>query len=147
MEQQTEFTGLLQLAQFVGVLGPVDRDGHPVERTKERHPYSYDAFVTWRGLPNEAATHAVYSDRLWQWDHAKHDALCLEHFGDKFQSWFGRRPRKVEAFLRDYLGKPDLALGLIMEGCNQGNGYPVWCFFYGLPGEDSVHADVSSGSD
>jgi hypothetical protein len=109
----------------------VDEYGNPVERTKQQYPYSYSPFVTWRkpGLKGRGE-HGVYSDRLLQWDFDKHDSLCQKHFGDKAQMWYSRAPAAIEAFLRDYFNKPELELQLVMEGCNVGNGYPVWVFYY-----------------
>jgi hypothetical protein len=108
-----------------------DEHGDPVERSKQQFPYSYSAYVTWRkpGTTGPGA-HAVYSDRLFQWDSKKHDSLCLKHFGNIGQMWTSRAPAAMEAFLRDYFGKEDLELQLVMEGCNPSNGYPYWVFYY-----------------
>lgn len=113
-----------------GYFGGVDEHGHRVERSKAEYPYSYDAFVTWRGLANEELNGSVYSDRLYQWDWEKHNALCNKHFGNQGQRWSERQPDKIEAFLRDYLDDPELVLGLVMEGCNVSSGYPYWYFGY-----------------
>lgn len=99
-------------------------------RTKFTHPYSYDPIVQWVGSiqPNNT----VYTDRLWQWDHEKHDVLCLKHFGNKEQYLASRTPTQIEAFLRDYCNAPTLALARITEHCNQATGYPLWRFDYYL---------------
>lgn len=110
-----------------------DEHGKPVERTKFSHPYSYDGFVLWRGGCNEDANNTVYSDRLLRWDREKHDELCTKHFGNKGQHWEHRKPKKIEAFLRDWTDCPDLKLILVMEYCNQSNGYPCWRFDFYTP--------------
>lgn len=97
-------------------------------RTKSTHPYSYDPIVQWRS--NNEPTGTVYTDRLFRWDDAKHDALCLNHFGDAGQYWHRREPAKVEAFLREYLNRPALVLCAITEQCNQASGFPLWRLDY-----------------
>lgn len=108
--------------------GRVDEHGRLVTRTKESHPYSYDGFVQWRGGPNSLVTSTIYSDRLVQFDFDKHDALCMKHFGNKGQYWYGRDPMKIQEFLRDWTNDPELTLVFIMEYCNQASGYPCWRF-------------------
>ena len=100
----------------------------PNTRTKATHPYSYDPFTMWRG-PGEPDGGA-YTDRLFQWDHKKHDALCMKHFGDRGQYWGRRDTNKIQAFLRDYLDAPELVLCEVQEHCNQATGYPCWYFAY-----------------
>lgn len=97
-------------------------------RTKMTHPYSYDPFTMWRG-PDEPDG-SVYTDRLFQWDHEKHDRLCMKHFGNKGQYWDHRDTDAIQAFLRDYLDAPNLVLCEVQEHCNQATGYPCWCFTY-----------------
>lgn len=102
-------------------------DGLPVSRTKEQYPYSYDEFVVWDS--RQPSKSVVYSDRLYQWDSKKYNALCLKHFGDIGQ-YFDSRPReKIEAFLRDYYDTyADFELTRICQGCNAATGYPYWVF-------------------
>jgi len=97
-------------------------------RTKATHPYNYDPFTMWRG-PIEPDG-CVYTDRIFQWDHKKHDTLCMKHFGDRGQYWYQRDTEKIEAFLRDYLDAPELVLCEVQEHCNQATGYPCWYFAY-----------------
>ena len=108
----------------------VDEFGKPVERTKEEYPYAYDGFVIWRCGANSEAVSTVYSDRLYQLDYEKHDKFCQKHFGNKGQYWNTREPKKIQAFLLDYLDKPKLKLIFVMEYCNMSSGYPVWRFDY-----------------
>jgi len=115
-------------AGFALLCGKVDEHDKPVKRTKQTHPYSYDGFVQWRGGKNNEATSTIYSDRLLQWDFAKHDELCQKHFGNKGQYWNNREPEKIEAFLRDWVDDQNLKLILVMEYCNVSNGYPCWRF-------------------
>jgi len=111
-------------------IGITDEFGKPVTKTKQSHPYSYDGYVQWRCGENEEANATIYSDRLLQWDFDKHDELCLKHFGDKGQYWNKRDPKKIEAFLQDWVEDPDLKLIFVMEYCNASNGYPYWRFEY-----------------
>ena len=97
-------------------------------RTKSSHPYSYDPILQWQGDAEPNGT--VYTDRLWQWDHVKHDELCKQHFGDAGQYWGNRKSEAIEAFLRDYLGAPDLVLCTVTEHCNQATGFPLWRLDY-----------------
>lgn len=108
----------------------VDEHGNAVERTPQTNPYNYDSFLMWRGGANKEANGCVYSDRLFQWDHEKHDRLCQKHFGNRGQYWDNRDIEKIEAFLRDYNDDPKLKLIYIMQCCNQSSGYPCWAFCY-----------------
>jgi hypothetical protein len=133
MKEHSARTG--RKLEFFDPYGPgargVDQYGNPVEYTKQERPYGYSDFVQWRRPGTSGpGEHSVYSDRLITWDFAKHDALCLRHFGDRGQVWSDRAPAYIEAFLREYFGKPDLELQIIMEGCNIANGFPYWVFSY-----------------
>lgn len=72
---------------------------------------------------------AVYTDRLYQWDHKKYDALRKKHFNDISQYWSGANPSTVSAFLSDYFGKP-VKVQAIAHQENRSNGYPVWIIWY-----------------
>lgn len=106
----------------------VDEHGNPVKRSKCEHPYSYDGFVQWRGLPQSELNQTLYSDRIRQHHFDKWDELQEKHFGEKGDYFDHRSPTAIEAFLRELLDKPNYQLGLIMEYCNVSNGYPVWRF-------------------
>jgi hypothetical protein len=108
--------------------GPVDEHGRPVERTKHSHPYSYSGFVLHRLGPNSDATDSVYTDRMQQWDWDKADRCHKAHMPGK--RWDNASPQQMEAYLRDYMGDPDLRLVLVMEYCNVSSGYPVWRLDY-----------------
>lgn len=124
--------------------GYIDENGHPVERTPHTHPYSYDMYVQWRGLPNKGVNGSIYSDRLLQWDWDKHNELCRKHFGNEGQYWSDRDPEKIQDFLRDWCQDPGLKLHYIMQGCNVSNGFPVWCFlFHSTTDGDWTTADVA----
>lgn len=100
----------------------------PGARTKATLPYNYDPFTIWKGdgEPNGS----VYTDRLYQWDAKKHNALCRKHFGNEGQYWAERDTDQIQAFLRDYFGAPELVLCEVQEHCNQATGYPCWYFAY-----------------
>jgi len=97
------------------------------KKTKYTNPYDYDPITIFH---KEDSKTGVYSDRLSQWDHEKYNRLCKKHFGNIGQYWDKREPEKVEAFLRDYIGKQNLMLCNIVEYCNVATGYPVWYFGY-----------------
>ncbi len=108
-------------------IGGVNEFGKTVERTKSEYPYSYDGFVTYRSGENKEVNNTIWSDRLQQWDYDKTDKLKLKHFGDKGDYYDSRSPKKIEAFLSEYLDK-EVKIIFIMEYCNISSGYPVWRF-------------------
>ena len=105
-----------------------DWDEKPVERTPDKYRYSYDAYVQYKAA--DTYQHAVYSDRLWQWDNKKYDELCKKHFGNQGQYWSSRGVEQIQAFLRDYNDNQELVLVGIMEGCNASDGFPYWVFMF-----------------
>ncbi len=105
----------------------VDPEGNKQVRTKQSHPYSYDAFIIWRNEEHKP-TSTIYSDRLLQWDFAKHDTLCKKHFGDRGQYWNNRQPEIIEAFLRDWCEDNTLILTCLTEYCNASN-ITLYCFY------------------
>jgi hypothetical protein len=107
----------------------VDINGKPVKRNKYAHPYSYDEFVMWANGYNKEKDHAVYSDRLFQWDSKKYNKCCKEVWNNEGQYFNNREPKDIERFLSLYFGQ-ETKLTLILEGCNISNGYPYWVFFF-----------------
>lgn len=108
----------------------VNLDGKPVERSKFDHPYSYDEFTVWSSDDfYKVKSSKVYSDRLMQWDYDKFNNSCMKAFGDTGQMFYSRNPEAIEEFLKEYMGK-EIKLTGIVEGCNRGNGYPYWAFYY-----------------
>lgn len=105
-----------------------DWNGNPIERTPNNYRYSYDAYVVIK--IDDKYEHCVYSDRLFQWDSAKYNKLCLKHFGNEGQYWDNRSYKKTQAFLRDYYNNQKLKLIGIMTGCNVSNGFPYWIFMF-----------------
>ena len=109
----------------------LDLNGNIVKRTPFTHPYNYDEFVVWKkeGANDIERDSAVYSDRLWEWDHEKYNKFCQEVFGDKGQQFNSRNPDGIEKFLSLYFEK-EVMLTAIVQGCNQSSGFPYWIFFY-----------------
>lgn len=113
----------------------VDEFDLPVKRTKSTHPYNYDGFVQERVHPNELSQHTVWSDRLLQWDYDKTRKLIFKHFkatgidvgGDYYSS---RTAEQIQGFLRDWYKNDKLEVTLVMDYCNQSNGYPLWRIDY-----------------
>jgi hypothetical protein len=112
-----------------------DIDGNDVERTRDKYPYSYDAYVTYMNGSKEDIKDSVYSDRILQWDYELTRKIMLEVFGTDGDYYNNRSPEDIEVFLRKRFDKPDLNLIAIMEGCNVGNGYPYWVFCYNEEGD------------
>lgn len=106
----------------------VDMNGFPVERPKTQYPYSYDPFRIYK-RNWDSNDEVVYSDRLFQWDSEKYERLTKEVFGNSGQYFTNRYPEEIEQFLQRYFNRRILLTG-IMEGCNVGNGYPYWIFYY-----------------
>ena len=104
-------------------------DGNPVERTKDSHPYSYDAYVVWQEDSAKGKGNCVYSDRLFQWDTEKYNKSCKKVWGNTGQNFGSRSPKDIEKFLSEYYDK-EVKLTMIMEGCNVSNGFPYWIFFF-----------------
>lgn len=102
-------------------------------KTKYTHPYSYSEFFIFGdrsvlGRPGIHAipeVHADYSDRLQQWNYAK-----FEEAGRSFKKRFDQfSAAEASQFLSTYYDKPIRCVALA-EGCNVGNGYPYWIFWY-----------------
>lgn len=77
----------------------------------------------------EDSTNTVYSDRLLQWDYEKTKELKQKHFNSQSDYWSYFPADKIEAFLKEYLGK-EIKLTKITEYENKSNGYPHWRFDY-----------------
>lgn len=123
--------------------GYVDEHDRPVRRTKHTHPYSYDGFVQERCGKNSEANGTVYTDRLLQWDYELTRKLLKKHFKDTGidvggDYWSARPAKAIEGFLRERLNQPELRVILVMEYCNQSNGYPVWRIDYHIPPNDQL---------
>jgi len=108
-----------------------DENGNLVNRTKEKYPYSYDFFVTYDNRSKVITNNTVYSDRMWEWDSVKYDKCTKEIWNDCRQVFFNSSPQDIEKFLQLYFNNGNLILTLIMEGCNQSSGYPLWRFDMG----------------
>jgi hypothetical protein len=112
----------------------IDCGGNPVKKTKDEYPYSYDLFLQWVKsgiyIKSEKGCHAVYSDRLFQWDNKKYDRCCKEVWNNQGQYFNCREASDIEKFLRLYYDDPKLELVKIGEGCNVSTGYPYWVFWY-----------------
>ncbi len=44
-------------------------------------------------------------------------------------SWRSTGPKKLSAFMTDYLGKK-VKVTALAEGCNVSNGYPYWIIWF-----------------
>lgn len=77
-----------------------------------------------RKLSDKDPDRTIYTDRLYQWDHEKHDRLCKKHFGDTGQVWRYRDPEAIEAFLCDWLDK-EVEIVTIEPQIHQARGYKL----------------------
>ena len=108
----------------------VDMDGFPVERQKDKYPYSYDPFRVYkRGGVMSSMDRTIDSDRMLDDDIEKFNSLCLEIWGNTGQYFHSRHPEEIQEFLSRWLGH-DVILTGIMECCNYATGYPYWTFYY-----------------
>lgn len=99
-------------------------------KDKATYPYTYDPFIIYfNDKTKKEAITSLYTDRLLQWDYAKHDELCMKHFGDKRQYWDVRDNKKIEAFLSDWVGKKVTLIANI-QYVDMSNGYPLWRLDY-----------------
>lgn len=103
--------------------------GHPVQKTKDEYPYSYDTFVIWKKEYRKNKSQTVYSDRLKQWDAEKYNNCCQTVWDNHGQYFDRRTPEEIERFLSLYLEKR-IKLTAITQGCNVSSGYPYWVFYY-----------------
>lgn len=106
-------------------------DGRPIKRTPSEYPYSYDEFVTWKSTMYSDKDHWVYSDRMMEWDYNKFNEACMKVWKNQGQYFYprSRTPKQIEKFLCIYFDK-NVELTAVVQGCNQGNGYPYWVFAY-----------------
>lgn len=104
-----------------------------LSKTKYSHPYTYDPFlIFFNEEAKQEPTDSIYTDRLLEWDWDKHNHLCQKHFSNQGQYWNDRDPKKIEAFLCDWVGKK-VTLVANIQYVNMSSGFPVWRldFYYG----------------
>lgn len=103
-------------------------EGKPVKRDKKNWPYNYDRFVIWKGDWHRT-DHAVYSDRLRQWDSEKYSKCCKEVWPNGGGSFSSKSSSDIQKFLSLYFGQ-QIKLTGVEEECNVSNGFPYWIFYY-----------------
>lgn len=87
------------------------------------------AFKSLRVVSDKEPDGTVYTDRLYQRDHEKHDRLCEKHFGDTGQIWRDRSAEDIEAFLCDWFDK-EVEVVKIEEKKHQARGFYLWRIDY-----------------
>ena len=112
--------------------GYIDEFDNPVEKPKNKFPYSYDGFILHRFGPNSEFDSTAYSDSFKLWDNEKFNSLKEKYFKNKGDYWPTSEPKLIEKFLQEFFDNSDLKLIFIMEYCNISNGYPVWRFDFNL---------------
>ncbi len=101
-----------------------------IKKGRYAYPYSYDSFLIYfNDKAKKEASSTIYTDRLLQWDYAKHNLLCKRHFGNEGQHWNDRDAKKIEQFLCDWTGKK-IVLVANIQCVNKSSGYPVWRLDY-----------------
>lgn len=103
-------------------------------KTKCEAPYSYSEFFIF-GCRNDIKpknVRANYSDRLQEWDSKAFSKACIkkrfEHYSRQELTDFINKYYSACSFNKEPHKKYE-AVALV-EGCNVGNGYPYWVFFY-----------------
>lgn len=109
--------------------GYVDLEGRPVKKTPQSNPYDYDDYVIWKGNFDREKSHAVYSDRLVQWDTEKYHKCWKEVFDGEGIFSANNNPSKINLFLNKYFGK-EVKLTAILQGCNVSSGFQYWVYYY-----------------
>ena len=109
-------------------LGYINWEGKPISKDPHSHPYSFDEYVEYKKA--DKYKHAVYSDRLFQWNSEKYNKAAEKVWGNKSQYFNAGDYAKIEQFLQEYLEKHNLELIGILKGCNRSSGYPYWVFFF-----------------
>ena len=112
--------------------GYIDEFDNPVEKPKNKFPYSYDGFILHRFGPNSEFDSTAYSDSFKLWDNEKFNSLKEKYFKNKGDYWPTSEPKLIEKFLQEFFDNSDLKLIFIMEYCNISNGYPYWRFDFTL---------------
>jgi hypothetical protein len=98
------------------------------DKTDDRstHPYSYSPFFHWKSPDWKKIDNASYDDRMRQWDYDKWNAVRSRLSNGRFE-YVGQE--ELNRMLTEYFDKPMICTALV-EGCNVGNGYPYYVFYY-----------------
>lgn len=104
------------------------------QRTKFTNPYNYDMYTVWASSVGVEGNGSAYSDRIWEWDRAKADAIAKAVWPEKGEKWFSSVD-KVETFLQLFFtggnsGHGNIRLVRMVDGCNQATGYPLFLFIW-----------------
>ena len=106
-------------------------NGEPVQRTPYTHPYSYDEFLVYKAVDFSEMDTVVYADRLYQWN-ACTFKCAYSQVWPKYpngRNFHNKLIGDIERFLQLYYQR-DVHLTAVLQGCNMGNGYPYWVFFF-----------------
>lgn len=115
----------------------VDIDGNPVERPREKYPYSYDPYVIHKKGDNYNAV--VYSDRLCQWSYDKYQKCKRDVWGTESDYFDEKSFCSLEKFLQLYMENDNLELIAVTQGANMSTGYPYWVFYYNTNDKKDEH--------
>lgn len=107
----------------------LDLNGNSIKKTPETNPYNYDSYVQWMKDYNREKSKTVYSDRMYSWDYKKFNECCEKIWGNTGQFFNDRKAKDINKFLNLYFEK-EVKLTVILNCCNQSNGFPYWCFIY-----------------
>lgn len=115
-------------------IGFVDAENKRIAKHPITNPYDFSEHTVFIDA-YETTDEAVYSDRLYQWNSDKFNFAMSGVKGTNQQMFHNLSPSDIEKFLYLYYGD-NLKLTKIRYGCNVGNGYPYWVFFFRRPNEN-----------
>lgn len=110
------------------IFGRRGRDGEPVKRTRQSHPYTFDDYLLYETEAPALANDSLYTDHMYHQEPEKYERLLRKHISTTSNFWEGRSPEKIQAFLRDYCDEPDLELVRVWACCDQSSGADHWQF-------------------
>lgn len=98
-------------------------------KSRERHPYSYSPIIIW-GEPKAKEKVATWNQFYKSGKNfGRAQKECKRIFGDEGQYFDCRDPALVQLWLAAML-KNRIDLHMIVEYCNEDNGYPYWHFHF-----------------
>lgn len=100
-------------------------EGHN-SRTKQSHPYSYDAFYIWGGDEARRLNASCdYTDRYWQQNYDRMQSIMKE-MRCRFDEM---GPKQLQKFVDKWHGAGKFKAVALGECCNFSSGYPIWMIF------------------
>lgn len=98
-------------------------------RSQFKHPYSYSPIIIWANKLDATAKVAISRELYRGKNYGRAEKMCQRYFGDQGQYFNNRDPVLIQKWLAAML-KKRIELHMIVEFCNEQNGYPYWEFHY-----------------